>query len=303
VRRAIESIGAYPPAMRYELVVVDNASSDDSIRWLRSDEPQRFAGTEKYLLIENKANVGFGAANNQGFAAASAPFFFLLNADAELGADACNKLVSTMDSDPKIGACGPRLVYPDGSLQISVWRNPPTAWATLISGLRLYKFLPSGLIGELLLAEFWPHDRRRDVNMLSGAAILARREMIEAVGGFDSRFHMYGEDNEWCLRIRRGGWRLVFDPDAVVMHHGGKSSRQRWDTLEQMRIQTEASFRFQKHCLSGTQFFNNLVSNIVLLWAQFQIRRLKGTPADDVRLNLHLHLSELRSFFGRSEAQ
>lgn len=301
LRRAVQSIGTFPPSVPYEVVVVDNASSDDSITWLRSTESAKVSGATKFFLIENKSNVGFGAANNQGFAAASAPAFFLLNADAELRAGACDTLLSTLNSNARIGACGPRLIYPDGSMQISVWRNPPTAWATLVSGLRLYKLMPSKLRGELLLAEFWPHDRRRDVSMLSGAAILARRVMIEEVGGFDNRFHMYGEDNEWCLRVIRAGWRMVFEPDAVVMHHGAQSSRQRWDDLERLRVQTQASFVFQKHCLTRSQFFCNLLSNAALLWIQRTVRRLKGTPAKDVQLNLQLHLNELRSFFSREE--
>lgn len=295
VRRAIESIGAYPPSLPYEVIVVDNASTDGSLAWLRSPDPERVSGAARYLLIENTENVGFGAANNQGFAAAKAPVFFLLNADAELQSGACDKLLSTLHSNSRIGACGPRLVYPDGTLQISVWRNPPTAWATLLSGLRLYKLLPSRFRGELLLAEFWSHDHRRDVNMISGAAVLARREMIAEVGGFDSRFHMYGEDNEWCLRITRAGWRIVFEPDALVMHHGAQSSRQRWNDLERLRIQTKASFVFQKFCLTRPQFLVNLLSNVFLLWAQLIVRRLRSTPAEDVRLNLRLHLNELRS--------
>ena len=302
LRKAIESIGLYRPSKPYEVVVVDNASTDDSITWLRSNEPQTVSGAANFVLLENKTNVGFGAANNQGFAVASAPVFFLLNADAELRPGACDKLLATLSSDPKIGACGPRLINPDGSMQISVWRNPPTAWAAVVSGLRLYKFLPARFRGELLLAEFWTHDRRRDVSMLSGAAILARKRMIDEVGGFDSRFHMYGEDNEWCLRITRAGWRIVFEPDAVVMHHGAQSSRQRWDELERLRVQTKASFVFQRHCLTRTQFFCNVVTNVALLWIQQSIRGLKGTPADDVRLNLRLHVQELRSFFRPSQS-
>jgi GT2 family glycosyltransferase len=301
LRRAVQSIGTYPPSVPYEVVVVDNASSDDSISWLRSTEPASISGTPKFILIENPTNVGFGAANNQGFAAASAPVFFLLNADAELRAGACDTLLSTLNSNARIGACGPRMVYPDGSLQISVWRNPPTAWATLVSGLRLYKVLPKKLRGELLLAEFWPHDRRRDVSMLSGAAILARRSMIQEVGGFDSRFHMYGEDNEWCLRVTRADWRIVFEPGAIVMHHGAQSSRQRWDDLERLRIQTQASFVFQRHCLTRSQFFCNLLANTALLWLQQTVRKLKRTPAQDVRLNLQLYLNELKSFLSKEE--
>ncbi len=294
LRRAIESILEYPPRVPYGIVVVDNASTDESVRWLRSEELAVRLGGVGLHLIENPENVGFGQANNQAFASTGARLLFLLNADAELKPGACDALVATLDSDPRIGACGPRLVNPDGSLQVSVWRNPPAAWSTLLSGLRLYKLLPRRLRGELLLTGHWAHDRRRDVKMLSGAAILVRRELVEDVGGFDERFHMYGEDNEWCLRMIRAGWRLVFEPSAVVIHHGGHSSRRRWTAHEQLAVQLDAFFRFQRYCLSRRQAVSNLLATSALLSVHRLWRRLRGQPVDDVTLTLRMHLADLK---------
>jgi len=294
LRRAVDSILEFPPRVPYDIVVVDNASTDESIRWLRSDELAGRLGGVKLHLIENAENVGFGRANNQAFAFTGARLLFLLNADAELKPGACDTLVATLESDGRVGACGPRLVNPDGSLQISVWRNPPAAWATLVSGLRLYEILPRRLRGELLLAGHWAHDRRRDVGMLSGAAILARREMVEDVGGFDERFHMYGEDNEWCLRMVRAGWRLVFEPAAVVMHHGGHSSQRRWTDREKLGVQLDAFFRFQRYCLSRRQAVSNLLVTSALLCLHRLWRRLRGRPVDDVTLTLEMHLADLK---------
>jgi GT2 family glycosyltransferase len=294
LRRAIESILASPPRVPYGIVVVDNASTNESLGWLRSAELAERLGDVKLALIENPENVGFGRANNQAFASTGARLLFLLNADAELRPGACDTLVATLESDARIGACGPRLVNPDGSLQISVWRNPPAAWSTLLSGLRLYRLLPRRLRGELLLAGHWAHDRRRDVGMLSGAAILVRRELVEAVGGFDERFHMYGEDNEWCLRMVRAGWRLVFEPAAVVMHHGGHSSQRRWTDRERLDVQLDAFFRFQRFCLSRRQAVANLLATSVLLSVHRLWRRLRGQPVDDVTLTLRMHLADLK---------
>jgi GT2 family glycosyltransferase len=294
LRRAIESILEFPPRVPYGVVVVDNASTDQSVRWLRSEELAERLGRVELHLIENRENVGFGRANNQAFASAGARLLFLLNADAELQPGACDALIATLDSDPRIGACGPRLVNPDGSLQISVWRNPPTAWSTLLSGLRLHELLPRRLRGELLLAGHWAHDRRRDVGMLSAAAMLVRRELVEDVGGFDERFHMYGEDNEWCLRMARAGWRLVFEPAAVVTHHGGYSSRQRWTAHEQLGVQLDAFFRFQRYCLSRRQAVANLLATSVVLALHRLWRRLRGQPVGDVTLILRMHLADLK---------
>ena len=107
-------------------------------------------------------------------------------------------MIACLNSDERIGACGPRLLNTDGSLQHSVWRNPPTAWEIIVNGVGLWRLIPRSLRGSLLLGGHWDHATRRSVPMLFGAAILARRKMIDEVGGLDERFHMYGEDYEWC---------------------------------------------------------------------------------------------------------
>ena len=96
----------------------------------------------------------------------------------------------------------------------------------MLSQLWLYHLLPQRIRGELLLGWHWKHDRERFVPMLGAAAIMARREMIEEVGGFNERFHMYAEDNEWCWRITKSHWRLMFVPEAVVLHHGATQLEQ-----------------------------------------------------------------------------
>lgn len=112
--------------------------------------------------------------------------------------------------------------------------------------------------------------------MLSGAAILVRAEVIEEVGGFDERLHMYGEDNEWCLRVVRAGWALVFEPEAVVMHHGAQSALKRWDAHEKLRVQTVAFLRFQRCCLPRRRVITNLLTSCCLLSLQMLVRRLRG---------------------------
>jgi N-acetylglucosaminyl-diphospho-decaprenol L-rhamnosyltransferase len=303
LKRCIDSIARYPPSISCDVIVVDNASTDASIAWLR--ECGGHAGSKQIPLrvIENSDNRGFGKANNQAFALTEAPLLFLLNADAELTKDACDTLISTLNSSADIGACGPRLLNPDGSLQISVWRNPPTAWATLVSGLRLASLLPKRLRGELLLAEHWDHSRRRDVGMFGGAAILVRRAVVDEVGGFDERFHMYGEDNEWCLRIKRAGWRLVFEPDARVVHQGAHGARQRWTDLEKLHLQTEAYLQFLHQAVPRRGVIANLTASSTLLALQRTLRRIRSRPVEEVDTVLRLHFRDLKRALGfRSSA-
>lgn len=294
LKRCLESIGKYTPSIECEIVLVDNASTDDSVTWLRSSEVPELLDGINLHLIENSENVGFGRANNQAFACTRAPLLFLLNADAELTPGACDTLIETLSRDERIGACGPRLVNPDGSLQISVWRNPPTAWATLLSGLRLASLLPRRLRGELLLAEYWDHNRQRDVSMLGGAAILVRQEVIDEVGGFDESFHMYGEDSDWCLRVRRAGWRIVFDPGAVVVHQGAHGSLQRWNAIEKLGVQTKSYLRFLHRALPRHRIITNLLASTFLLALQCTWRTISGRSSKDVQLVLQLQLRDLQ---------
>src|SRR5262245_35153413 len=183
LRRSVSSIVAAAPSLRYEIIVVDNASDDDSLARLRRD-PAALA-MDNLRIVENAENRGFGAANNQAFGLSRSEFVLLLNPDTVMASGTIETLVGVLRSNPGIAACGPRLVNADGSLQISVWRNPPTAWEIVLSNLWLYRLLPGRIRGELLLGRHWSHDRRRDVRMLSAAALIVKRAAIADVGGFD----------------------------------------------------------------------------------------------------------------------
>ena len=287
LRRCLASIAQFPPRLAYEIVVVDNASTDDSRAWLAS------LG-ERVRLIANTENVGFGRANNQAFAATTAPLLFLLNSDAEVYAGAIDTLVQTINSDERIGACAPRLVNPDGSLQPSVFRNPITPLEMLAVTFRLYRLLPRRVRGDWLLGFHWDHAHRRRANMVSGAALLVKRKLIDAVGGFDERFHMYGEDTEWSLRIVRAGWWIIFEPGATVLHHGGQSSAKRWTNLDKRRTEYEAFFRFQRLCLTRRLALANVLTGYVLSTAQHLWHRLGGRSLPEPQLVRRLYAAELK---------
>ena len=187
---------------------------------------------------------------------------------------------------------------PDGSVQFSVFHNPPRVWHALLSNLKLYLMLPRRIRGELLLADHWDHDRKRAVPMLSGAAILARREMIEAVGGFDERYRMYAEDNEWCLRITQSGWRLMFEPAAILLHHGSHSARKRWSKPERLRVQLEAGYTFQKQVLPRWRLIANLTANYLIVSAQIAWRARRGIHSSELDLQKEIHRINLKRSLG-----
>jgi hypothetical protein len=293
--QAVDTIVAHHPSVEYEIVVVDNASTDDSIAQLRSGtRGKTLEQLGRLRIIQNDQNRGFGAANNQAFKATNSPLVLVLNPDTQVTAGSIDRLIETVRSDSRVGAAGPRILNPDGSLQISVWRNPPAAWEIFLSSLKLYLMLPRRFRGELLLGGHWEHNHKRTVPMLGGAAILVRREVIETVGGFDERYHMYGEDHDWCLRITQAGWLLTFQPEATVFHQGGWSSHQRWTNLEKIRVQLEAHYLFQKNALSRGRLMSNMFAYWLTESVQHTWRRLRRVDAPDVELIAKVYWDHLK---------
>jgi GT2 family glycosyltransferase len=250
--------------------------------------------SEQLRILSNTENRGFGAANNQAFAATISPFVFLLNLDTEVRPGTIDTLISRLRADPTIGACGPRILNLDGSLQTSVFFNPPRVWHIVLSQLWLYHVIPRRIRGELLLGGHWNHDRERFVPMLGAAAIMARREMIEEVGGFNEKFHMYSEDSEWCWRITKSDWRLKFVPEAVVLHHGAHSSSKRWSPSEQLRVRLRAGFQFEHEVLPRWRLAANQFANYIVVSLQIAGRKLLGIQHPELHVIKEIHSEHLK---------
>jgi GT2 family glycosyltransferase len=291
LRRCVEKIFEHPPRVSFKIIVVDNASSDDSLASLTTFDPQRLR------IFRNHENVGFGPANNQAFRLTKSPAILLLNPDTEVCPGAIDTLLASLSSNARIGVCGPRILNTDGSVQTSVWHNPARAWQILLSNLNLYLLLPRRLRGELLLGGHWAHDRRRVVPMLSGAALMLRREVIDDVGGFDERFEMYVEDNEWCYRVSRAGWQLLFEPAATVTHHGGQSSKKRWTNIEKLKVKLEAENLFEQLSLPRRRVIANCLTRYVVTSLQKFWRDLRGTSLPELAVIKRQHWKHLTQTF------
>lgn len=215
-RECLRSVRDKVVDIDYEVIVVDNASSDSSVEMIRSEFPDA-------KLIVNTENLGFGRANNQAMRMAHGRYFLLLNSDTIVIDDSIQRLVRFMSEQPAIGIAGCKLLFEDLTLQGSCSRFPSIKLA-LVEDLMLYKFLSRRRQGEVLLGGYWAHDRTRDVDAVWGASMLVRREVFEQTGGFDERIFMYGEDLEWCMRVCDLGWRITFAHDCRIVHLNHKSA-------------------------------------------------------------------------------
>jgi GT2 family glycosyltransferase len=213
------SRGADPEgAPQIEIIVIDNASTDGSPEMLRTEFPQ-------VQLVANDGNRGFTAANNQGLDLSHGRHLLLLNPDTQVVGDALATMVRHLDEHPTVGALGPQLRYPDGSLQSSRRRFPTFATA-LVESTVLQEWWQDNRILRRYYLDGTPDDSIQAVDWVVGACLAVRRQAYEQVGGLDEGYFMYSEELDWCRRIVDAGWDVVYLPTATVIHHEGKSSEQ-----------------------------------------------------------------------------
>jgi GT2 family glycosyltransferase len=205
-----------------QLIVVDNASNlDDAVTVVRRDYPQA-------QLIANPVNVGFARGNNIGLKEARGRYVLFLNPDTVVHEKAFDILVQWMDEHPEVGACGPKLLNSDGSLQASC-RAFPSIGAGFFRNTPLGRLWPNNPWTRSYLMENFAHDREASVDWLSGSALLVRREAIEQLvkqegWAWDEKYFMYCEDVDLCYRLKQLGWPRMYVPHAVITHRIGASS-------------------------------------------------------------------------------
>jgi GT2 family glycosyltransferase len=212
----LESIRSAKPSCVEEIIVVDNASTDGSPEMVE----QRYA---EVRLIRAGANLGFAKGNNLAIRHARGSLLALVNSDALVHAGCLEQLADYMDNHPEVGLVGPRVIGGDGLLQRTS-RHLPGVWNTLCRALALDRMFAGRWVFGGYEASPTMHEISHDAEVLSGCFCVARGSAVEQVGGLDERFFFYGEDIDWCRRLRDAGWRLVFLPQALATHFGGGSS-------------------------------------------------------------------------------
>lgn len=201
-----------------EVVVVDNASSDGSVAMVQGDFP-----TVK--LIRNDDNLGFAKASNQGIKVCKGRYVLLLNPDCVVHPGAFTELVRFGDANPDVGIFGIRILNSDGTVFGSCRRFPTLAAGIFRNAILARLFPNNPYIKEYLMAD-WDHSEVAEVDWVSGAALVARREMLDQIGVLDERFFMYCEDVDIAYRAKQAGWKVMYFPGATVVHLRARSSDQ-----------------------------------------------------------------------------
>lgn len=206
--QCLESLKRFGVGIYSETLVVDNASDDGSADAVKEVFPD-------VKLIQNRTNVGFARANNQAIRECKGRYLALVNSDIEILGDCLARMLEYLDTHPRIGILGPRILNPDRTLQASCYRFPKL-WRAAAEALGLHRLFPS--------LTYCSHERTGRVEALNGCFLMVRREALQQVGELDERFFMYAEDLDWCKRFVDMGWETAYLKEAEAVHYGGQSS-------------------------------------------------------------------------------
>jgi GT2 family glycosyltransferase len=216
LKLCLESLVQAPPRRSLEVLVVDNASADDTIEMIEATFPW-------VKLIKSMENLGFSRGNNVAIRQCQGRYIALVNPDVILFPDCLDALADFLDQNPKVGNVGPRVFNPDMTQQ-STCRRFPNLWSNFCSATHLESVFKRSrfFAGEHML--YFPHDSICAVDVIVGCFSMIRREAFDDVGLLDEDLFMYGDDIDWCRRAWNAEWQVVFYPDARAIHDRGKTT-------------------------------------------------------------------------------
>ena len=225
MEQVLRTVAEASTGIAVQVIVVDNASRDGSVEMVA----EKFPDVE---LIRNDRNLGFGAANNVAFRRVRGRYVLLLNSDTIVRPDTLRTMVAFMDDHPEAGAAGCKILNPDGTLQLESRRGFPTPSAAFYKLSGLSRLFPNSRRLAHYNMTYLDPEELSEVDALSGSFMIVRRQVLEELGGFDEAYFMYGEDLDWCYRMRAAGWKIYYVPSTEIIHFRGESGR-----AESLRVQ------------------------------------------------------------------
>lgn len=239
LKKCLASIFKYGKGLSLEIIVIDNASSDNTTEMIKKEFPQ-------VALIANRENMGFASANNQGVLKTNGDFILVLNPDTEILEDGLQKMLEFMEKNYQIGIAGCKHLNPDWTIQPSV-RRFPTFWALFFIFTKIAKVFPSIPSVYDYLARGFNYKIAQPVDQVAGSFLFIRRKTIDEIGLFDENFFLWFEEVDLCKRAKDAGWQVWYTPEGEIIHHGGQSFTQQLTLKKQKQFFKSAWYYFQKH--------------------------------------------------------
>ena len=219
LRNCLNSIYSNVNHLKFEIIVVDNNSFDNTVKTIKNEFPN-------IILIENKSNVGFAKANNQGINIAQGEFILFLNPDTLVKNKALFKMYLEFKKDKNVGLLGPKVIFPTGEIQFPCARKLPSlTYKLLCTSFRFHQIPFIGVKINKLLSYPYDYQKSQYVEAISGAVMLTKNHIIAEVGGFGENFIHTGEDTELCYRISKNGYQIKYIHDVEIIHLVGQSTK------------------------------------------------------------------------------
>ncbi len=271
IAACIESIPPELLGCPVELILVDNASSDGTLDFVRANYPH-------VVAFSAGANLGFGASNNIGVRRSTGEYLLFLNPDTKLNGAALEHCLRRLQSEAEIGIISPKLVLANGEMDLACRRAVPTVWDGVTRGTGLYKLFPRVKWCAGYNLTYLPEDETYPVGSVNGAFMMMRRRLFLRVGAFDEQFFMYGEDLDLCLRCSREGFKVIYDGRHSVIHLKGCSSSKAYKMMSRQLFTGTEQFYLKHFNPNNSRFVRWKYELLFGLWrvASSVIATLKG---------------------------
>lgn len=201
----------------FETIVVDNASNDNSLAMVKKEFPQ-------VKLIQSKKNIGFSAGNNLAIPKALGRYLLFLNPDTIVSSETFRKMIVFMDAHPRVGAATCRVELPSGQLDQGCHRGFPTPWNAFTHFIGLEKIFKKSKFFSGYSLGYLSLDKTHEIESACGAFLIVRKKAGQEVGWWDEDYFWYGEDVDFCYRLKKKGWQIFYVVETKIIHHKGAAS-------------------------------------------------------------------------------
>lgn len=216
----VQTIDSISLKKDWEIIVVDNGSTDGSPEIIETNYPH-------FKLIRSAKNLGFAAGNNLGIKRARGEYIMLLNSDVKVIGDAIDELLAYLDRHPNVAIITPKVILPDGALDLACHRGMPTPWNAFTYFTKLETLFPNIKLFSGYHQTYQNFNQIHEVEATAATAIIVRQAAINQVGLLDERFFLYAEDLDWCKRMAEAGYQIIYYPKAQVLHYKSQSGKKK----------------------------------------------------------------------------
>ncbi len=271
-----------------EIIVVDNASDDGSVETVKEKFP------DVNFIINNK-NIGFGAANNLALSKAKGKYFLLINPDTIVKEDTFHKMIDFFEKNHDAGIAGCKVLNPDGTLQLACRRSFPGPWTSFTKVMGLSRVFPkSRLFGRYNLT-YLDENQTYEVDAVSGAFMMMRKEVYEKIGGFDTQFFMYGEDLDFCYRAQSAAYKVYYVHTTEIIHYKGESTKR--SRIDETKIFYDAMHMFVRKHLSSSFLVESILQTAIIFRKFLSFLNINKLPIvsmilDFVLFTISIYVSE-----------